>query len=221
MLQETAWQHASMLGKGYADREAGELFWVLSRLRMQLDALPCWGDEFAIRTQPIGVERLFALREFEIVDADTTPIGRVMTAWLLVDAGRGRPVRPEKRLADIPLGEPEYAADMTALPGPEAGDAESGSASSQSVTTLTVQPHDIDQYNHVNNASYLEWVMDALGSTQAGAATIDIDFIKETVLGEQVSVRLLRNGSQTLSEIRRVPAEEPVARIRLFHPPSA
>jgi hypothetical protein len=35
MLQEAAWQHASLLGKGFHQRAEGELFWVLSRLRLQ------------------------------------------------------------------------------------------------------------------------------------------------------------------------------------------
>mgnify|MGYP006267257067 CR=1 FL=1 len=222
MLQETAWQHASALGKGYADRSGGELFWVLSRLRMRIDSLPRWSESFSIRTQPVGVQKLFALREFELADAREQTTGRVLSAWLLVDAERGRPVRPEKLLSDIPLGEQEYEADISALPAIggdlPADDPDRGCGVITTIDPSPVLPHHIDQYNHVNNAAYLEWVVDAIESGAPESIhppfELAIGFLKETVLGEHFAIRLQKADGEIRADIERPPENEALARLR-------
>lgn len=215
MLQETAWKHASLLGKGYADREGGELFWVLSRLRMRLDSLPQWGEQITVRTEPIGVEKLFALREFAVLDAQGQPLARALTGWLLVDSERGRPVRPGRLLADIPLGTPHYQTELSALPGPQ----EDANRSA----VQPVRPHDIDQYGHVNNASYLEWVLDAVDGASPDApgvlappVELSVNFIKETLPGDSYQVRWAGTAAgQTSAEVVRDPDGEPLCRIHI------
>jgi acyl-ACP thioesterase len=213
MLQETAWLHARLLGKGFAERSTGGLFWVLSRLRLQMERYPRWGDTFSITTWPVGTYRLFGIREFSLRD-DSGHIGRAKSGWLVVDGGTGRPVRPERVVSDIPTLPSEFDAALDRLAEPEAPvDGPTG----------VVQHHDIDQYRHVNQAAYLEWVLDALSAGQvasterpaAGVAVeISVDYLKELVLGEKYQTLIADNGAATCDVIR-LPDREAMCRARL------
>lgn len=217
MLQEAAWQHASLLGKGFTQREEGELFWVLSRLRLTMERYPRWGDRFTIRTFPVGTQRLFAVREFVLLDEADAIMGRASSAWLVVDGGRGRPIRPERIVADIVTSPSEYGGDLEREPpipaaaGPAAG-------------PFPVRYHDIDQYRHVNNAAYLEWVLDALDPDRPLSCEVRelaLDFLKETLLDDAYTVRFAADPAMDRFEVVQASSGEAAARGRLAWRPLA
>jgi acyl-ACP thioesterase len=70
-MQETAWHHADHLGVGYSHLMEHQYFWVLSRLSIQMEEYPRWGDQIKVKTWLTGTGRLFALRQFSI----STPKG--------------------------------------------------------------------------------------------------------------------------------------------------
>lgn len=210
MLQEAAWQHASVLGKGFTQREEGELFWVLSRLRLTMGRYPRWGERFTIRTFPVGTQRLFALREFVLLDDAEGVAGRASSAWLVVDGGRGRPVRPERVVADIVTSPPEYDRDLEREP-PLPADSDALRA----VGPSPVRYHDIDQYRHVNNAAYLEWVLDAIDPRRPLSSQVSdlaLDFLKETLLEDSYTVRLADEATRDRFEVVQASSGEPAAR---------
>lgn len=199
MLQEVAWLHASQLGKGYADRSAGTRYWVLARLRLRMSRYPSWGDTFTIATYPVGTERLLALREFQIDDADGQLLGYASTGWLILDGSSGRPIRPQDVVQDLVISEARFAADMRKARslGDDADDADYGEA-------LPVRYGEIDQYRHVNNATYVGWVIDCIAAHIGEGATVglppiaefDIDYLQEMRLEDRWRCRL-RVGAAT------------------------
>jgi acyl-ACP thioesterase len=223
MLQEAAWQHAHRLGKGFAERESGALFWVLSRLRVRMDRYPRWGDEFTIRTWPVGTDRLLAIREF-VLDDDQGTLGRVASGWLVVDGTTGRPVRPEKLVGDLHVSASEFDGDLLKLGA--LADIEPGEVQA-------VQFHDIDQYRHANNTAYLEWMIDAIaaradggtglpGAGDGGIAPIhelSINFLKELVAGENYRTRIADAASTIECEILRATDEAAICRARMTWKP--
>ena len=222
MLQEAAWQHASLLGKGFTQREEGELFWVLSRLRLSMRRYPRWGERFTVRTFPVGTQKLLALREFVLLDEAEELLGRASSGWLVVDGGRGRPIRPERVVADIVTSPPEYDGDLArepTLPGPA-----DPAGSVRTVGPSPVRYHDIDQYRHVNNAAYLEWVLDALDPTRPlenEAGELALDFLKETLLDDAYTVRLVADATTDRFEVVQASSGEPAARGHLAWRPLA
>lgn len=185
MMQEAAWQHANMLGRGFSQRQEGEMFWVLSRLRLTVDRYPRWGERLAIRTFPVGTEKLFALREFALHGESDEIVGRAASGWLIVDGGRGRPVRPQAIVEDIVLSEREHRVGLDRIDPPADESREEG--------PFRVRYHDIDQYRHVNNAAYLEWVLDALDPDRVMSMEVEelgLDFLKETLLDDTYRVRI-------------------------------
>ena len=216
MLQEVAWLHASLLGKGFVERESGALFWVLSRLRCRIDRYPRWGDEFTIRTWPVGTDRLLAVRDFAVIDADGV-MGRMTSGWLVVDGSTSRPVRPETLVGDLPLTPSEFDGDLSKIRPP---------ADSVPGPVRTVQHHDIDQYRHVNNAAYLEWMIDAVAEAQrirsgesvrelGRVQTLAVDFLKELVVGEEYRAMISDGKGETDCEIARSSDSESVCRSRM------
>ena len=59
-LQETAVRHAIELNVARGQMEE-HLTWMLSRLRLEMERWPAWGDEVTVRTWPSGIKGLFAL----------------------------------------------------------------------------------------------------------------------------------------------------------------
>ena len=201
MLQETAWQHASRLGWGLVNRGEGELFWVLSRLRIRIDRYPRWGEELTIRTWPVGTEKILAVRDFTLLDSGDGVAGNATSGWLMVDGSTGRPVRPAPLLAGVTVHPSLYDGDLERLAAPPTG---------RISTPATAQYHDIDQYRHVNNTAYLEWMIDAVadGVDLPEIERLGIDFLKETLLEERYQVRHADAGTHTVCEIVRAAGEE-------------
>ena len=154
-MQDAASAHAEALGVGFDDLDRAGCFWVLSWVGMELDALPPMQTAFTIQTWPKGPHRLYSLRDFRFQTEDGKPFGRVTTAWLLLDNRTLRPL-PLKRLPlDITYRSQESALDR--LPEkPVPLDRIDSSVS------RPIGYSDLDINRHMNNARYVEALMDAI-----------------------------------------------------------
>jgi medium-chain acyl-[acyl-carrier-protein] hydrolase len=183
-MQETAWHHADHLRLGYSDLGERQYFWVLSRLSIQMEEYPRWGDRIKIKTWLTGIGRLFALRHFSIADSKGNLIGTAKSAWLVLDLKSRRPQRIEPvfkhilhLLADLPsTEEPEK------LPPP---------VRAQMEKSFTVRYSDIDIHHHVNNIKYIEWILDSypfeINQTHQ-IHTFDINFLAESSYGDAITI---------------------------------
>lgn len=98
-FQEIAWEHAGILHFGLEDLSKRNLFWVLSRVRVEIDRLPQWNEKIKLVTYPRGIDGLFALRDYEIYDSNDNRIISASSSWLILNAQNRRPVR----LTDLDL----------------------------------------------------------------------------------------------------------------------
>ena len=183
-MQETAWHHADHLRVGYSDLWERQFFWVLSRLSIQMEEYPRWGDRIKIKTWLAGIGRLFALRHFSIADSRGNLIGMAKSAWLVLDLKSRRPQRIEpvfKHILhlfdDLPsTKEPEK------LPSP---------VRSKMEKSYTVRYSDIDMHHHVNNIKYIEWILDSypfeMNQTHQ-IRTFEINFLAESSYGDAISI---------------------------------
>jgi len=183
-MQETAWHHADHLRVGYSDLWERQFFWVLSRLSIQMEEYPCWGDRIKIKTWLAGIGRLFALRHFSIADIRGNLIGMAKSAWLVLDLKSRRPQRIQpvfKHILhlfdDLPsTEEPEK------LPSP---------VRSKMEKSYSVRYSDIDMHHHVNNIKYIEWILDSypfeMNQTHQ-IHTFEINFLAESSYGDAISI---------------------------------
>lgn len=195
LLQEAAWQHARRLGFAFTEEEA-TFFWVLHRIRVQFHRRPHWNEVVDVTTWPSGMERLYALREFHIDGQDGSRLVDVSSAWIILDAVRRRPVRPEnqlpadridpERLLDLPVGK---------LSGILQDDAR---LDGDHHRWHVVRPSDTDRNRHVNNARYVQWIQDTAPGVMAHPDGV-ITFLSETHVGQEYQV--VRDANGTASEV--------------------
>lgn len=179
-FQEAAGNHATHLGVGYDALQKLGLFWVLSRVKVEIDALPQWGDEVTLTTWPKGVDRLFALRDFRMNDRDGATMVRGTSCWLLVDMEKMRPRRIDAIPRSFPVLENEHALqeslDRILIPEGLAVKYE-----------RKVMVSDLDVNNHVNNTEYVRWITDCLepgdGARQS-LRSLQVNYLEEAKLGE-------------------------------------
>lgn len=195
-FQEIAYHHAGELGFGYDDMKQKQTMWVLSRMRIEMDRYPVWNDQITINTWHSGVDRLFALRDFRVVNSHGEVIGRAATAWLILDIESHRLIRPEleidhvrmhrhqEHVFDEPMGKISLPPEMHLH------------------NLHTVRFSDLDILGHVNNVKYMEWCIDAAmdgatrdqgildqGILDQEIRELEINFNHEALIGDTIGIR--------------------------------
>lgn len=181
LLQEIAWRHADSAEFG---RSLGDLhlMWVLTRLDIRMLKSPKWGEEIHAFTAGRGADKLFAFREFLILDANQEVLVRAMSSWLLLNTETKRPQRVENALpAHLfdPNQKPDWQPEKIKIEGKEIYS-----------ELLKVRYSDLDLNDHVNNTSYVLWVENILRENNFVATQLLINYQAECVKGDEVKLRL-------------------------------
>jgi medium-chain acyl-[acyl-carrier-protein] hydrolase len=128
--------------------------------------------------------RLFALRNFSIINPKGEIIGTARSAWLVLDLKSRRPQRVEplfKRILPL-LDRPAEAEEPEKIPD---------SVHPREENLFKVRYSDIDMHHHVNNTKYIEWVLDRypyeMNQTHH-IHTLEINFLAESSHGDEISV---------------------------------
>lgn len=184
LFQEAAISHADNLGVGRDSMAKTGQVWILSRMSVQVDRRPAYGETVTIRSWPRGGERLFALRDYDIRDASDRPLAGGSSAWLIIDLEKRRPLRPQAVMDSLPLNE-----GLRALPSGAAGLAELKNPEKSAERRAAYS--DLDYNGHVNNVRYVQWIQDALEPAlfeKAGRMRLDINYLNEIHPGELIEL---------------------------------
>jgi acyl-ACP thioesterase len=182
IFQEAAGRHAEDLGVGrqyMIDKGQG---WVLSRMSALMERRPKQMETITIRTWPRGWDRLFALRDFDILDSSGAIIVRGRSAWLILNIEKRRPLRPQATMENLPLNE-----GRDSLP-----DGASGLETREGLIKTGERRaaySDIDYLGHVNNARYVQWIQDISDPVlleQAESIRLDMNYLSEMKINETV-----------------------------------
>jgi len=179
ILQEAAGDHASKLGFGYESLSEKGFFWALIRQKLIMDSWPK-GDIITIKTWSRPVQRMQAIREFELYEGQER-IGACSTTWVILDNQTRRPktiedseglFRPRK----------DYSVGFSAgkINTPERMNV---------LKTHVVEPGDLDRNNHVNNTNYARWMLDAMPNpTEMEIRAYEVNFLAEAFLGDEIAI---------------------------------
>ena len=181
-FQEAAISHAENLGVGREAMARTGQVWILSRISVQVDRRPKYGETVTVRTWPRGGEKLFALRDFDIRDAQDAAV-RARSCWLIIDIEKRRPLRPQSIMDSLPQNE-----GMDSL---DAALALEERLSLQKDSEHRALYTDVDYNGHVNNVSYIRWIEDAVDPAlleRAGRMRLDINYMNEVRPGEITGV---------------------------------
>ncbi len=174
-FQEIAWEHAGLLHFGLDDLSKKNLFWVLSRMRVEIVRFPVWTEKIKLVTYPRGIDGLFALRDYEVYDANNQRIIAGSSSWLILNAQTRRPVR----LTDLDLPFVTNERSALAQNPSKIADASGGPIVRNNVV---VKPSDFDVNYHVNNTRYIEWAYNTFNfehHKKHTLKTVEVNFLAE------------------------------------------
>lgn len=155
-MQECAMNHAEEMGVGMSAMHKSKTTFVLSRMKINIYDMPSIGDSVAIKTYPIGMERLFYLRGFEI-SFNGNKMAEAISMWLVINLETRRPVRERAIREDFPY----YKNGDLNIERP---DRPRVSESAPDLLVKKVGYSDVDILRHANNSCYVAWTCDCLGS---------------------------------------------------------
>jgi len=180
-LQESAHLNAQSNGFGYGFVEQEHAYWVLTRVLVEIDHWPKWNDDIQIKTWPRGSEGLFAVRDFELIK-DGKTIGRVSSYWMILDQETHRP----KRMDQYEFLKSDFIVDK-AIDRKLEKIRIIGDRATRCLRS--VRSSDIDVNGHVNNATYVRWILDAYFSKEkAHFMEFEINYLRELRLDDEFSV---------------------------------
>ncbi|MFV0521401.1 MAG: acyl-[acyl-carrier-protein] thioesterase [Mangrovibacterium sp.] len=183
IMLEAAWTHANQMDWGYDDLKDNQMFWVLSRIRIEIKRLPQWQDKIYLETWPAGNDRMFAYREFRMRDEAGNEFLRSNSAWLILNLATHKIISFNKQ-GDLPSINDENSCIQPKRLRYKEND-----------INLNFQPilySDIDVNKHFNSVRAFERVVDA---HEAGfqknyrPKLIEINYLKEGFEGQQVGVK--------------------------------
>ena len=179
-FQEAAGQDAGRLGFGEELLAARGKSWILTRLCLWIDALPCAGDPIRIRTWPSRLDHL-GYRGYELWEREKLLV-RATSAWTVLDLTTRRlcPL-PDDLVAAYPLRTLDHVPfESRVLPR---------LAAPQHSAPIVARHDDLDSNGHVNNARYLSWVLECLPRAPGAGlipSFLDVSFRAECFPGDRL-----------------------------------
>jgi medium-chain acyl-[acyl-carrier-protein] hydrolase len=183
-FQDIAGLHATHLNVGFDELRESGVAWMLSRIKLNIERLPKWGETVTLRTWPKGVDRLFALRDFRLTSDSGSILALATTCWLLVDLEKGRPRRIESLNVDLQFPGAEQAIN-------EIPDKITAPQSLVQAYERSILASELDVNEHVNNAHYVRWVMDCFDAAQLRARTVrslQINYLDQARYGDRIGI---------------------------------
>jgi len=153
MMHETAWSHVNYLKKGWQELHAEGLFWALGKLHLKIQKLPKWNDKIRVDTWAKERESIMFLRDYEVFSETGELLCSAISEWMLVDYHQNKIVRLERLNTHL-----DFPKDRVAFEGrvPRLSRLEFPKNPDFHPVALS----DLDINQHVNNASYVRWVID-------------------------------------------------------------
>jgi medium-chain acyl-[acyl-carrier-protein] hydrolase len=183
LLQLTAATHSELGGISFADMQEFHQAWVLSRMRVEIEALPKWGDTVTVTTWINSLENSRSVRALEMQVNGVKIVGSE-TFWAVFNTQKRRPEAIALPYAHFELF-PDKKATATSFSKINID------SNREILFEKTVCLSDLDIVHHANNVKYLEWCLDLVDPKlllKQKVASFDMNFLKELSLTDTVQI---------------------------------
>ena len=183
-LIQSAIISADQLGFGFKNIKRQQLFWVLSRISIELYKPMKWYDKITVETWPKDSEKILYYRDYILRDDENNIIAKATSAQLAIDFISKKP----KILNGI---NSEYFASLKDKKSldyrPEKIDDFDGKIIAEKMVNFC----DVDLNQHLTSTRYLDWIFDSFDvefQKNNYPKKITINYIKETKLDESLEI---------------------------------
>ena len=182
-FQDIASDNAERLGFGYSYIYPQNLMWVLLKYRIEFSEYPIDIGHLRLITEPRGYHRLFAYRNFTLLNNDKI-LARASSMWSLVDFKNKNLVNIESVIDNPYFGKFEQGENDLKYE-------KIGSITKEDYKKeFEVRYNDLDVNMHANNGNYIVWVLEPLPyefRANNKLKNIDMVFKKEIKYGETLT----------------------------------
>lgn len=177
--------HSNLVGYGLNDIPIVKRSWVLLGWKIKIFKRPRYGDKILIKTWSRGIDKLYAYRDFQILDENRQVMGIATSKWVLIDTEKSKITKIDEEIEeaytveDIKVFE---KIDLDKLIEPE---------SYIDSTIFTVNRSLIDVNNHLHNIYFMDIANEVLPmDVYKNAEFNDIRIMckREIKLGDTVKV---------------------------------
>ncbi len=155
LAQEMGGRHSALMSLDYDSLARRNLFWAVTRHRVQVTRLPALGEKVRVETWPLPTTRAAFPRSVVAYDAQGNEVFRCITLWVLMDLDTRKMIVPGKSGIMVvgTIRGNELPAPAGLIPKP---------LGTQSLRTVAFT--DLDRNGHMNNTRCMDWIADLLPS---------------------------------------------------------
>lgn len=181
-MQATANMHGKILGTSLDDLSEESYTWVFSRFHISVARYPSHYDKISVNTWRSDSKKCFAYREFEVLDENDNLIAAATASAVLIDKQTRKPTEiPDRIKSQFAPGLGRALQDdflpLKTLKEP------------QNSICFRVRLSDIDMNNHVNNTSYVDWIVESVPENilmGSSLVSCEIGYTAEAFYGDKI-----------------------------------
>lgn len=197
-VQDAAGKHCVSLGADWQTLQEKNLFWAVTRHRVEISRLPLLGETFTLETWPMPTSRVAYPRSVVAYDREGNILFRVISLWVLMDTVSRSMVLPGK--SGVPVDGLLRGGELEI---PRALPLEEG----ENRRSRQVVYSELDRNRHMNNTRYLDWALDLLPSSYHDTHSvkdITVCYLSEATEGQAVQLdwALSEDGILTVNGLR-------------------
>src|SRR5574344_518058 len=190
LFQEAAELHCRATHLGFEELYAQGKVWVLSRVSYRyIGRYPKLDEPIKLRTWSRGYDGLLATRDFEILSAMNEVLIAATSVWVVIDYQSRRVCRMRSAMENFEHHQQSaLAIEPVKIVVP---------SDMETVASFQVPFSAIDKAQHVNNAEYIRWMVDALPADklQNGISALDVNYLQETRPDETITLLRKQEGA--------------------------
>lgn len=182
-MVEAAWGHAQILDWGYDKLQTNNLFWVLSRMYIEVKRYPAWKEEIIVKTWPAGTDGMFAYRNYTIETVDGELLLKASSCWLILNLDTKKIFLLREYRNTFPKVEsPDHCREPKRVKPPLHPD---------KMQFSPVLFSELDVNKHFNSVKSLERLLNDFGTDfldENEPARIEVNYLKEGLPGDSLAL---------------------------------
>ncbi|MFI3213765.1 MAG: thioesterase [Eubacteriales bacterium] len=187
-MQDIARIDASSLGVNFESPDV-TYYWIISRSKINILHTPKIDETIRIETHHSGMDKLFAVREFQIYDQNNLQIGDITGYYVLMSTGTTWPVKIKKN--------PEFSGIDFPYTGKKVEKLVPLKENLEKSLKRRVFSSDIDGNGHMNNAHYVRWCFDMYETSELNMRKVksfQIQYVKELLENDEITINRYDSG---------------------------